>query len=53
MSVQDAAMTAGQTATKQPKRVKSQVHRRTPSDEPQTSGESLTKSARQVCAQTP
>ena len=52
-TVRDAEMTAGQTATKQPKRVKSQVHRRTPSDESQISGESLTESARRVCARTP
>ena len=52
-SDRDVEVTAGQTAPKQPKRVQSQVHRRTPSDEPRTSGESLTESARRVCARTP
>ena len=46
-------MIVGQMAPKQPKQVPSYVHRRTPSDEPQTSGESLTESARRACVRTP
>ena len=51
--VRDTVGTVSQTAPEPPKWVKSQVHRRTFSDEQQTSGDFMMESARRMCARTP